>query len=1158
MAINEQKTGAFAPVLFSIVVVTYNSAATIVPCLTSVFATAEAGVEIVVVDNASRDNTVALVRQLQSSVSNCSLQLITNNTNNGFSVASNQGISTTSAPYLVLLNPDTVVTPFWLINLQQHLADPLVAAVGPVSNFAAQRQSVVWHWHGPLPQGVSPVQAAEYLYATNQGKAEETKLLIGFCLMVRRVLLEQLGGLDGRLFLGADDLELSWRLRVHGYRLLIATDCFVYHEGQHSFKTESSSTTGRLVQESSNELYARLKECYGQGRVPTPQELWGIDWFTPDNACFNPAVSLHQVLSLPKGSSLSAPLFSIIILTWNQLEYTKECLEALRRHTPEHHEIIIVDNGSSDGTVAWLQACAADDPRYRLILNADNRGFAAGCNQGLELAKGDWLLLLNNDVVVTPGWLGGLFDCHRATSNAGIVGPLTNNASGIQGIGPAPYCDNAGLELFAQKFRVEHRHRRVFLRRLVGFCMLFSRQLHQQIGGLDERFGTGNYEDDDICLRAAIAGYRNIVAADTYIHHHGSVSFQGGGVDYRTALTGNWALFRKKWSEPVHNPQYAQLISICRLREEAETLMLQQRPDEAVQLLHQASTSFPEERLLQELHRQLLCVTGQYEASARLGYRVAEAYCLLDNGQIGQAEQLLRLVMAEEPGCGESLLVLSHLMRRCGEYEYADALLLRSFMLSPVIVSEFLLKAEGLYTMSGLKQLVCEASQLNPDSKALGKLLVLTADTAEQVAEAAETYLLRFGVEHELVIKGLEARKQIGYHRRAHYEIPTVSLCMIVRDEERYLAHCLASCRPLVSQMLVVDTGSNDRTPYIAELFGAQVVRYPWQNDFSSARNRGLELATGRWILVMDADERLSPRDYQLFCQTLEQATVCAFSISTRNYCSTQGRDAFTPLDGDYPEEEAGIGWTSSDKIRLFPNYPEIRFEGLVHELVEGAVARVGLDVRKHPVPIHHYGGLEKERLERKRRMYYQLGEQKLRNEQDRTAKALYELAVQAGELEQYEQAQMLWLEFLQQEPVFAPGWFNLGYVLLRDGKIEEALAATERALQLKEEYLAARINQSICHFVLYPMQGQMAELLREQSKMPTEPTLRILVALAYCLNGQLEKGITDLRQLYDTGTNPIVFIQELSRLFDKHGKTETAAVLTALSTVINSGLHQV
>lgn len=1151
---NIDKTGAQTPVLFSVIIVTYNSAATIIPCLTSIATSPDPSIEIVVIDNASRDATIARVRSIQAAAA-CSLRLIENSTNRGFTAASNQGLHATSAPYVVFLNPDTVVPPHTLPRLHNHLADPAVAAVGPLSNFAAARQSVALHWQGSLPEAASPEQAAEFLHATNHGRAEESKLLIGFCLMVRRQLLQELGGLDERLFLGADDLELSWRLRSHRYRLLIAADCFVYHEGQHSFKTETADRTGQLVQESHNALYRILEESYGAGRVPGPEELWDIDWFTPQDARFNPLVRAHQVLCLPRGTTLEEPLVSIIILTWNQLEYTKECLEAIALHTSGPYELIIVDNGSDDGTVPWLQEQARSDARLRLTLNRENRGFAAGCNQGLAMAQGDWLLLLNNDVVVTANWLEGLLECHRTNPHAGIVGPLTNNASGIQAIGPIPYTDAKGLERFAQELRRDNRHRRIFSRRLVGFCMVFKRTLYQQIGGLDEQFGTGNYEDDDFCLRSTIAGYRNIVAADTYVHHHGSVSFQGGGVNYRAALSGNWALFRDKWSAPVSDPVYGQQIAACRAREEAEKLLLNQKYDEALTILTKAHRDFPADAVLLQLCARVSAMAGRLSEAAHLGDRPAEVHCLLDKHQTARAEQVLFTLFTEEPGCGEAHLLLSGMMHDIGEMEYADALLVHGFRLSPAVVAEYLVRQADRRCVVP-HNLVADAARLNPGSRAVAALRVLSTDNAQQQLEAAEQYIRNFGIDREILEIGLSARRTAGPHCKAEYEIPRVTLCIIVKDEERHLADCLASCRPLLSQIVVVDTGSKDRSCQIAELFGALVLHYQWRSDFSAARNHGLAAATGDWILIMDADERLSIRDYAGFCQALRQAEHCTFAVTTRNYCAERISDGFMALDGSYPEEEAGIGWTASDKIRLFPNGYGIRFEGVVHELVEGSVSRVGLAVKQHPVPVHHYGGLETARLERKKEEYYQLGLRKLAAG-ERTPKALYELAVQAGELGKYAEAIESWLMFLQQEPAYAPAWFNLGYVCLRDGHIPEALAASERALTLQADYPAARVNRAICRFLLRPDNGQLELLAPELQEMPDQTPLRVLFLMAQCLAGAPEQGITGLRLLSQSGQNPLPFMSELCGLLIKEGKIAEARLIELVSIAVGGSVEQ-
>ena len=1149
----------------AVIIVTYNSAATLAACLASVLAARQAGDELVVVDNASRDATPVILSRLAASLSVTHITVIQNKANLGFAAAVNQGIKASCSPLVALLNPDTVVPNGWQKRLASHFSEPQVAAVGPVSNFAAARQSVACHWQGLPPDGGGVQEAAERLYAINAGCYETTPLLIGFCLLLRRELLEKLGGLDERLFLGNDDLELSWRLRLHGYELRIATDCFVYHEGQHSFRTDPSSVTGRLVRESSNALYAILVEHYGAKRVPPPSELWNIDWFAPDAPMFNPLVRFHQVLILPiikktKTHDDFRPVTSIIILTWNQLRYTEECLAALARHTPESHEIIFVDNGSDDGTVEFLRNLVKDDSHYRLIENSSNRGFAAGCNQGLTEARGKFLVLLNNDVVVTPGWLSGLLDCHRSAPLAGIVGPLTNNASGIQGLGPNDY-GSAGLDEFARQFHIRNLYRRISSRRLVGFCMLFSRQLYQEIGGLDERFGTGNYEDDDFCLRTAIAGYRNLIAGDIYVHHYGSVSFTGGGINYQNTMNGNWSLFQEKWSSPVTDQGEAARIARCRLREDLEQLILDEQYDKILEQLSGAGSEDVNDLLIRDIHARALWLKGRRgEAVSLLPSGSAAALTLqgcyaLEAGDSKGAEALLWAAVSADLGCGVPYAYLAQLAQQRAEPEYAIELLMRGVTLTPVLMDfqPFLKNIVTQKQSEDLVSLLMEATRLYPESRRVAWLLVdwsAYAGLQKETVSAAEQFCVRFGTDDHVLATGLAARRILGTYSGIAPDGQQISLCMIVKDEERCLQHCLLSCRPLVEEMIVVDTGSQDHSSQIGELFGAQVLHYAWQDDFSSARNYSLAAAQGDWILVMDADERISASDYSLFKKILAETAPCGLVMTTRNYTSITTLDGFQSIDGVYPQDEGGLGWTCSTKVRLFPNHSKIRFEGVVHETVDESILRTGLTVQPHPVPVHHYGGLEKDRQTRKQRLYYTLGKRKV--DQQRDSKSIYELAVQSGELGYWDEAAQLWQEFLGQEPGRAVAWFNLGYVLLRQGRMDDAVKATEHALAIQPDYPAAFVNLGICYFCLFQPETAEELLVTLMGRCPNDMTVRLLVALAMCLAGELSKGASELHNLQLSISGIEAFMVKLGELLKQVGRDDDAVLVTHLGQMLH------
>jgi len=231
---------------------------------------------------------------------------------------------------------------------------------------------------------------------------------------------------------------------------------------------------------------------------------------------------------------------SIVIPTYNGKELLKDCIYAIRQHTPEPVELIVVDNGSTDGTA---DICRQE--KVTFISLPDNRGFPAACNAGLKLATGDTLLLLNNDVLVTPHWLTHLLACLSSAPDIGVVGPMTNFASGRQQI-EEPYTN---LEDMSRRYNASKPERWLPAQRIVGLCFLFKRELLDRIGLLDEGYGAGHFEDDDYCYRARMAGYRLLIAGDVFVFHHGSASFSREEQHRVQALIeGNRQRFIAKWN----------------------------------------------------------------------------------------------------------------------------------------------------------------------------------------------------------------------------------------------------------------------------------------------------------------------------------------------------------------------------------------------------------------------------------------------------------------------------------------------------------------------------------------------------------------------------------------------------------------------------------
>lgn len=235
-------------------------------------------------------------------------------------------------------------------------------------------------------------------------------------------------------------------------------------------------------------------------------------------------------------------LTSIVIPTHNGLHLLTSCIESIRRYTEVPYEIIVVDNGSTDGTQEYcIQA------GITFIALPRNEGFPVACNRGLAIASGEQLLLLNNDVVVTPRWLSNMLCTLYSADDIGIVGPVTNYASGGQKVDVAW----ATLEEFMDIAERNNQSDPIKWReveRLVGLCFLFRRQLWDIVGRFDERFSPGHYEDDDYCYRARKQGYRLFISGDTLIYHEGSASFVAKNPEgWNSLLDGNRQKFIDKW-----------------------------------------------------------------------------------------------------------------------------------------------------------------------------------------------------------------------------------------------------------------------------------------------------------------------------------------------------------------------------------------------------------------------------------------------------------------------------------------------------------------------------------------------------------------------------------------------------------------------------------
>ncbi len=436
-------------------------------------------------------------------------------------------------------------------------------------------------------------------------------------------------------------------------------------------------------------------------------------------------------------------LASIIIPCWNQLEFTRVCIAALVRHTRPPWELIAVDNGSTDGTAAYLSEVRDVTPvPVTIISNPENIGFPVAINQGLKAARGEYLVLLNNDVVVTDGWLsqlialaempwkddlttehtettekktpGGEPNPGRQRKGIGLAGPMSNYASPPQLVENVPYTSMDEMQAFARGWRDERRGQWFTTAKLSGFCLLMKRAVYEAIGGLDEQFGLGLFDDDDLAERARRAGFELAVAHDLFVHHFGSRTFAAAAVDAERLFKENSAKFAQKWGTP------------------------------------------------------------------EVGQRVALRPWIKD-------------------GIGPQM------------------------------------------------------TQMNADEN------TRNAGTSERNGRQKEPVARPDAFHLRSSAKSADKRSP-----------PSVTLTMIVKDEENNISQCLSSVAGLFDEIVVVDTGSKDRTREIAAEFGARVFDFVWVDDFAAARNAALARATGDYAFWLDADDVVDPPEREKLRELLE------------------------------------------------------------------------------------------------------------------------------------------------------------------------------------------------------------------------------------------------------------------------------------------------
>jgi GT2 family glycosyltransferase/glycosyltransferase involved in cell wall biosynthesis len=235
---------------------------------------------------------------------------------------------------------------------------------------------------------------------------------------------------------------------------------------------------------------------------------------------------------------------SIVIPVYNALSLTKQCVKSVYEHgAAASFEIVVVDNGSAPDVGEWARAEAMVHENFRYLRYDEPLGFARSVNAGAGAAAGEMLIVLNSDTLVTPGWIDELHRVLVADPSLGAVTPITNHAGepAQMDFGTVDLSASKALAVVARRAakRGPERVPRVLYlpQRLTFFCVALRMEVWRQFGGLDESYQVGNFEDDDLCLRLRVAGYRLGVALDVFVYHHNNATFHANKISH-----GGWMM----------------------------------------------------------------------------------------------------------------------------------------------------------------------------------------------------------------------------------------------------------------------------------------------------------------------------------------------------------------------------------------------------------------------------------------------------------------------------------------------------------------------------------------------------------------------------------------------------------------------------------------
>lgn len=760
----------------------------------------------------------------------------------------------------------------------------------------------------------------------------------------------------------------------------------------------------------------------------------GIPEYSPPSLFFF-FVKLYYTLY--GGVIMSKAVFSIIMPCYNGLNYTVQAVESVLRQDVDF-ELICVDNASTDGTDGYLKSIQAQHDNVKLVLNEANRGVPGGLNDGMKLASGDYVVWLNNDIILPKDSLSLMRETLDVAgmalglSKVGMVGPMMNFVGGRQLVEDAEYFPS-DIDTFAEKFGKDNEGQIYHTGWLCGSCLMMTRKLVDDVGEVDERFFPGGYEDNDYCLRAQLLGYKLLIAGDLFVHHWGSVTFkrsefepQKWGTRHRDTYYAKWrddkpkklfAVYRVKDCADdlrrslAQTEKFADGIVVWCDNCSDDTAQVAAECEKVVQIV-QSDLSFDERRD----RNAVINIAKEYEPDWLVSIDGDEVF--EDKFDYDYAQRLMH------PNNPETLSYGFHFYNFVlGETHWRSSGIfgdMKGFRMWRNLPEQFIVGGTSIGLHCGSTPPIAFENR-----RWTGIRIKHYAFASEEKAQVKYEWYQEIDEEKD---EGFIGQNDYSHLISEEFSVTKwqenndVSFYCLAKNGGQDLRVLLDSFSSVVDQIVVIDNESEDDTVDVAKEYGAEVYTWDEAFDFALVRNYAKSKCGGKWICTFDLDEIVDD-DFIVEMRKLVEKDVDVYLFDVNNY-HKQG------------------GFSHSEAIRLYRNIPELVYRGLVHENFDQAVSEYKLKVVKPPHLIHHYGFLrESEDMSHKLDFYVELNKRQLA-ENPNDPKAMFNLALHYVNDGEYGKARELLLKAVELDEKYYHPRMQLAMLDMVDakGQLVEAL----------------------------------------------------------------------------------------------------------------------